>query len=452
MIQKTLVLTIFFFFLVGTLIAQRKKVVLIEEGTGTWCAWCPEGKVFGKQLLSDYPEKVIFIEVHGNDPMAHEEYIDSSGFWSYPSGHVNRKMYNFHLQPVQWKGALTQALNEIPPVNVYVETAFDTSNRNLTVNISAEFFDTLLGDYRLAAIVIEDAITGNETRYGQKNVFTDNAYGSMGGFEILPSYVPPNMMAYDNVARHLLGGYHGELGSLPTQAIAGNTYSHSFNWTLPNEYDKDYIWIAALLVNNQNGEVINAGKSIYISGNENAKPFFVTEPLTEGRKDYEYSYNVRYHDVNDLSYQVEVLGSLPEWLSFEKGRTGFAKLKGIPIDTGVYDVTLRLTDAEYTIDQTFQIIVKDSIPPLVSRVTRDFLILPNPNDGFFDLEFDKGTHYQVFDAAGRKMEEGRLIRNIYDKFFIQSMDFSRLNTGLYFLKVFDGSGYLNTKKLFITKE
>ena len=452
MIQKILVLTIFSFFLVGTIIGQPNKIVLIEEATGTWCAWCPEGKVVGKQLLSDYPEQVIFIEVHGNDPMEYEEYVDSCGFWAYPSGHVNRKMYNLHLQPVQWEGALNQRLNETPPANVYVETVFDTSNRNLTVNIAAEFFDTLSGDYRLAAIVIEDAVTGEDERYGQSNVFANNAYGPMGGFEILPSDIPPNMMAYDYVARHLLGGYRGELGSLPTEIIGGNTYIYSYNWTLSNEYDKDYVWIAALLIDNQNGEVINGGRSIYISGNENAKPFFVTKPITEGRKDYEYIYNVRYHDVNDLTAQIEVLNSLPEWLSFEKGRTGFAKLKGIPTDTGVYDITLRLTDTEYIIDQTFQIMVKDSIPPPTSRVTKDFLILPNPNDGFFDLEFDRGTHYQVFDSSGRKVKEGRLQRNIYDKFFIQSMDFSKLNTGLYFLKVFDSSGYLNTKKLFLTKE
>lgn len=452
MIQKTLVLTIFFFFLVGIITAQPNKIVLIEGGTGTWCAWCPKGKVFGKQLLSDYPEEVIFIEVHGNDPMEYEEYIDSSRFWAYPSGHVNRKLNNFHLQPTQWEGALIQSLYEIPPANVYAETVFDTSNRNLTVNITTEFFDTLLGDYRLAAIVVEDAVTGDDERYGQSNIFANHAYGSMGGFEILPSNIPSNMMVYDYVGRHLLGGYHGALGSLPTQAIAGNTYTYSFNWTLPNEYDENYVWVAALLINNQNGEVINAGRSIYISGNDNAKPFFVSEPLTEAHKDYEYIYNIRYHDVNDLTHQIEVLNPLPEWLSFQKGRTGFAKLKGVPRDTGVYDITLRLTDSEYTIDQTFQIIVKDSIPPPTSRVTENFLILPNPNNGFFNLEFDKGTHYEVFNSSGQKVKEGTLKRNIYDKFFIQSIDLSELNTGLYFFKVFDSNGYLNTKKLFISKE
>ena len=58
--------------------AQPSKMVLIEEATGTWCAWCPKGKVFSEMLLETYNDKLIFIEVHRNDPMENEEYSDES--------------------------------------------------------------------------------------------------------------------------------------------------------------------------------------------------------------------------------------------------------------------------------------------------------------------------------------------------------------------------------------
>lgn len=441
--------TISFFFLITNLFSQPSKKVLIEEATGTWCAWCPEGKVFSQELLKEYAEELIFIEVHRYDPMTNQEYSDSSRFFSYPSGHVNRKIE--HLEPRQWEGGLVTELNETPPANIHVETIYDSVSRKLTVQVSAEFFESLSGDYRLAAIVVEDAVTGDDENYNQKNIFADNAHGFMGGFEILPSSISHDFMVYDHIARHLLGGYNGSPESLPIELEAGNTYSHSFDWILPTDYNEENIWVAALLLNNENGEVINAGKSIYLYGNENAKPFFVSEPLTIAHNNFPYKYNIRYHDSDGHSYKIEILDPIPSWLNFNKGRTGFATLEGIPENVGTHDITLRLTDTEHTVDQSFQIVVKDPIPPVISTLTDDFLILPNPNDGVFILEYNKGVKYQVFDELGKMIANGTLTRDINDKRFSQPINIKGIMAGLYFLKVFDFDDFVKTKKLLIVE-
>ena len=174
------------------LYSQQTKMVLVEEGTGTWCAWCPMGKVFSDRLLDDYPHEIIFIEVHGSDSMVDEEYDELSQFYKYPSGHVNRKI--LHQEPTFWEGAVRIELNEIPPANINVETIFEPQSRNLIVNVSAEFFDSLSGDYRLAAIVVEDAVTGNDESYSQRNIYANHAQGLMGAMR--HSLTPFHMRAW----------------------------------------------------------------------------------------------------------------------------------------------------------------------------------------------------------------------------------------------------------------
>ena len=453
MLKKIIASTILYLILTASLFSQPSKMVLIEEATGTWCAWCPEGKVYSNELLHDYAGQLIFIEVHRYDPMTNEAYSDSSKFFLYPSGHVNRKIKN--LETWEWEGGgIGVELNSPTLANVNVETDYDTLSRNLTVNVSADFFENLSGDYRFAAIVVEDAVTGNHEGYSQENIFANNSHGQMGGYEILPALIPFEIMVYDHIGRHLLGGYNGASESLPIQVETGNTYTHSFNWTLPSEYNEEYIWVAALLINNENGEVINAGKSVYLTGNENAKPFFVSEPVTKAYKEYVYDYNIRYHDSDYNFCDIEILEPIPSWLSFRNDRDGFATLEGIPESLGTYDITLRLTDSEYSIDQSFQIVVEDSIlhsPPPVSTVTNDFLILPNPNNGVFILEFDKGVKYQIYDSLGRVVANGTLSRNLNDKRFSLPINIDGINTGLYFLRVFDNYDFDKTKKLFISK-
>ena len=448
MFIKLFISTIFFFYLICPLFPQQSRVILIEEGTGTWCAWCPEGEVFSNELLRNYAGEIIFIEVHSQDPMENKVYKDSNKFPFYPSGHVNRKIKN--LEARQWEAAISKELNETPPAKVNVEIVYDSLNRKLTVNVTAYFFESLIGDYRLSAIVIEDAVTGDNESYNQKNIFSNKTYGIMGGYEILPASIPYEIMVYDHIGRHLLGGYNGEPESLPTEIEAENTYTHSFDWTIPSEYDEEYVWVAGLLLNNENGQVINAEKSNYLLGNKNAKPFFVSDPLTEGSKDLPYVYNIRYHDPSHNYCKIEMLEPIPSWLTFNKGRTGFALLKGIPENLGTYDVTLRLKDSDYSIDQSFQIVVKDTIPPSISTLTNDFLILPNPNNGVFVLEYDKGVKYQIFDGLGKVVLNGTLIRNLNDKRFSQPINIGGLNNGIYFLKVYDYDDFVKTKKLLIS--
>ena len=58
----------------------------------------------------------------------------------------------------------------------------------------------------------------------------------------------------------------------------GENYNYSYEWTLPQNYDWEYVKVIAVLINDNTNEVVNAGMSVYLGGNENAQPFFAADP------------------------------------------------------------------------------------------------------------------------------------------------------------------------------
>ena len=46
------------------------RTVVYEEGTGTWCGWCPLGGFLLDELGRQHPDRFVGIAVHRNDEMA----------------------------------------------------------------------------------------------------------------------------------------------------------------------------------------------------------------------------------------------------------------------------------------------------------------------------------------------------------------------------------------------
>lgn len=79
--------------------AQTKRV-LIEEGTGTWCNWCPRGTVYGEQMIYDYD--VIFIAIHMGDVMeSTPDYAAATTITGLPNGNVDRAV--LRVDPLNWE-------------------------------------------------------------------------------------------------------------------------------------------------------------------------------------------------------------------------------------------------------------------------------------------------------------------------------------------------------------
>jgi hypothetical protein len=230
--------------------------VLIEEGTGTWCGWCPRGTVAMAHMYANYSDKFVGIAVHNGDPMTVAAYDNASGFSGYPSMHVDRTIKDESVTQQLMIDYVTSRSAMANPVAIDVTT--ELSGSELTVNASATFYSNFPNaNFRFAAILIEDDVTGTTSGYAQVNYYAGGGNGPMGGYESLPATVPASQMVYDHVGRALLGGYNGQEGSIPTTITDGQTVNHTFNYTIPSTYRPNRLSVAVLVIDANTGRVVN---------------------------------------------------------------------------------------------------------------------------------------------------------------------------------------------------
>jgi len=311
------------------------KYVLVEEGTGTWCGWCPRGHVFNEYMEENYPEAIV-IAVHNGDPMTDTEWDGLIGQYigGYPSGVVDRA---FETDPQDFEQVYLQRREEISLAEVGTIVNYDAATREVSVEVTGNFITDISGtDYRFNAMVVEMHVTGTASSYDQVNYYAGGGNGAMGGYESAADPVPAADMVYDHVGRTLLGGTWGVDGSLPDDIARDTPYSHTFSYTLPDGYDEENIRIVGVVQKYVPGNV-------YASTIENA--FKVDLPI---------NINVVVDfatDVNNETGEVTITDNSSDVVSWswDLGNGDTAEGPG-PVsytytENGTYDVCLTTTDA-----------------------------------------------------------------------------------------------------------
>ena len=340
-------------------IAMAQKNVLLEEATGTWCNNCPSGIYYIDSLHSVY-DNIITIAVHTDwptqkDPMSYQEYAEKTKLTSAPSANIGRNYTGKNVD--EWFASVAEEMNRPAKASVEVTTEFDEATRLLTSVITVTALETMEGTYTVGGVVCEDAVTGTTAAYSQANVYA-NIWTQMGGFENMPDPIPSYMIAYDHVARQMLGGYEGE-GGFPMVLAAGEKYAQTFTYYLPEEYNHNYVRVVGILLNG-NGTVDNAGISQYVNGMSNAAPKFTSTPVLNIPADVEYIYNVYFHDTDDKDLIINAEYK-PEWLTLEQTSNKSAFLKGKTSEAGEYTVVLTVSDGETQTYQEYTIVVEESL-------------------------------------------------------------------------------------------
>jgi hypothetical protein len=339
-----------------TSIGFAQKNVLVEELTGTWCQWCPRGIYYGDSLCSTY-DNVIFVAIHCSDPMANDDYYNASGLLGAPSANIGR---HFLGQDTQNWFANVEQESQIPSkVYMGIHCDYDPESRQLTASVGAMALEDMNGDYRFAAILIEDGVTGPAPSYNQTNSYSGGGHGPMGGYENLPNPIPAERIAYDHVGRQLLCDYNGVSGSFPSSLQASQSALYEFTCTLDESYDFNYVRVIGLLIA-PDGTVENAVKSFYLNGDNTAAPLFTSTPKTEAYANLNYLYNVYFHDP-DSQNTIISLAQGPSWLSLEQYDGKSACLYGTPDQPGNYEVSLMLSDDVHSTYQEFTIVVDEPL-------------------------------------------------------------------------------------------
>lgn len=242
--------------IINTVSELANKAVLIEEGTGTWCGWCPRGKVAMEYMVSTYDD-FIGIMVHNGDPMAVPAYDNGANFGGYPSANVDRVLLDESVSQAAFEGFYNDRKDLVSPADLSANVT--GSGDDFDLEVTAKFYTEFSNaNYRLGVIITENGVTGTGNNYSQANNYSGGNFGPMGGYENLPNPVPAEDMVYDFVGRELLGGYNGQPGSVPTTITDGQEASHTFSYTVPTTSTRSNIRAVAVLIDQNNGEVVNA--------------------------------------------------------------------------------------------------------------------------------------------------------------------------------------------------
>jgi hypothetical protein len=303
--------------LVSGLAFIPSRRVVVEEGTGTWCGWCPRGAVALEYMEDNHAETFIGIAVHNgnNDPMVVSEYDSGLGFQGFPSSHVDRTVLGTNPESSILESIHNQRLQDITPVELDQEITYDANTRQITATVNTTFAATTSGDFRVSLVITEDGVTGTTSGYNQVNYYAGGGNGPMGGYENLPDPVPAADMVYDHVARALLGGFNGVAGSIPADVTANNTYDYTFEYTLPANMDPSNINIVALILDNDNGQILNGHKvhlsDVAVNTVEEVAPNFAINvfpnPLIESTSielELDQAYDVNLVVTNSLGQKV----------------------------------------------------------------------------------------------------------------------------------------------------
>jgi len=245
--------------IIGVKPVSGRKVV-IEEGTGTWCGWCPRGAVMLDHMDLYYKETAIGIAVHNQDPMVVATYDTGMGtlIGGYPSGLVDR--VHRDIDPTEFEEFYVDRMSVEPTVLVTQEVEWDAATRKATVHSKLKFLEETNGNYRIAVVYIEDEVKGTGSTYGQVNYYSGGVVGPMNGYENLPATVPASQMVYQHVARGIVGGFTGAANSVPTSNPAGSEHEYTSTFTILNAFNVEKMHAVTMLLSGSN-QVINAEKT-----------------------------------------------------------------------------------------------------------------------------------------------------------------------------------------------
>lgn len=265
-----------------------QRNLLCEEGTGTWCGYCPRG-IAAFEYMKERYSNGTFIPVAIHMSSAISDPMDVVGamtpdatieefcylpmmyhFYAVPAAYINR-VYNgnasINLEPT----AVEEEYLKQVKVPSFVQITGECSMENKTggtvkLSTSVEFVtQENNADYSIGFIIVED----NVGPYMQTNYYADGANGPMYGWEDKPQYTE---WIYDNVARNGSRPY-GLENSVPSEIKAGETYTYETDVDLSSVNDVNNCKIIVLVINNKTEAVENAsyvsnfGASVGIESN-----------------------------------------------------------------------------------------------------------------------------------------------------------------------------------------
>jgi len=222
------------------------KRVLLEVFTGAWCGWCPDGDIVRSQIVNDFGQRVVAVDIHDGDAMEIADGIRTTfGVSAYPSGMVDRVVFSGEPDEPHsrgsWSQNVHQQLSSYTPLNVGVTSSFNPGTRQVDVTVDASFTDFAGGDIRFVCMVMEDNVVGSGTGYDQTNYLNTTA-----GHPYFGAGDP--ILGYNH--RYVLRDISSAVGNpavISTPAAPGDTAMETFVFTLPPDVDENQVTVIGMV-------------------------------------------------------------------------------------------------------------------------------------------------------------------------------------------------------------
>mgnify|MGYP000254952819 CR=1 FL=1 len=212
--------------------AENKNVVL-EEFTGIYCGFCPDGHLKAKTIKDANPDDVFLLNIHtgsyatpqGADPDFRTSFgaaiAGQTGLTGYPSGTVNRHVFSPNtataLSRSVWQANANTILSESSYVNVALEGTIDFVTREMIVDVEMYFTADGPTSVNLNVALTQDHIEGPQSgasSYNPDQILSNGKYD------------------HGHMLRHLLTGQWGEA---ITTTTSGTTVTRQFTYILPDD-------------------------------------------------------------------------------------------------------------------------------------------------------------------------------------------------------------------------
>lgn len=238
---------------------QNKKAVL-EEYTGNYCTYCPDGHKIAANLEATKNVLTLKIQTGGfssTDPIFGGTLQTTTGntiagpfdSQGYPNGTVSRKASYAGIGRTSWASAVQAINNQVSPVNLYIESSIDVTTRQL--DVSVEYYYT--------------ASEANATNYLHIGYYQDH----IPAFQYDPGFYPSQfylleeeVYQFDHCFRDMINGTWGEVINATTMGSTG-IVNHTI--TLPAAFstfavEPGAIKVFAWVSQSAQGEILNAEK------------------------------------------------------------------------------------------------------------------------------------------------------------------------------------------------
>jgi len=233
------------------------RIPVIEEGTGTWCGWCPRGIVMMEYLKENYPDWIrIAVHVSNGTQKDKMEISDYLGFvYDYISGFpgavTNRFYYTNPSGAVdKYYKPIYDYFKSYPAYcNITINATPNENNTEVNISATSEFSLDTDVEHLLSFVIVEDGVGP----YYQANYYAYGSAGAMDGWEKKNDNVSNRF--YD--VPRAIKSYPGIKNSVPSQIEKNKKYEYSTSLPLTNVTSDNYR-VIGMITNGLTGEIVNA--------------------------------------------------------------------------------------------------------------------------------------------------------------------------------------------------